>query len=89
MKSLASTKNTILTKREVEYLLLAADGYKNLEIAQRLYVSKSTVKKTFENIFLKLNAKTKAQALAIAYVHDIITKENLAYTSILYHSDNF
>ena len=89
MKSYTTTKDTILTQREIQYLLLAADGCKNLEIAQILYVSNSTVKKTFENIFLKLKARTKAQALSIAYVHDIITKEDLANTSNLYNSDIF
>lgn len=83
MKSYTITKNTIITQREIQYLLLAADGYKNLEIAQKLYVSKSTVKKTFENIFLKLNARTKAHALSIAYVHDIITKDDLAKNYML------
>lgn len=89
MKSYTTTKYTMLTQREIQYLLLAADGCKNLEIVQRLYVSKSTVKKTFENIFHKLKAKTKAQALSIAYVHDIISKEDLENTSYLYYSDKF
>ena len=41
----------ILTKREIEYLSLIALGCENLEIAAKLIVSRSTVKKTLENVF--------------------------------------
>ena len=68
-------KSIILTSREIEYLSLVALGYKNLQIAQILSVSKSTVKKTLEKIFVKLKAKDRAHAVAIAFVHNIISEK--------------
>ena len=77
MKSLLVTEKSILTAREVEYLSMVAFGFKNRMIADILFVSKSTVKKTLENIFKDLNAKDRANAVAIAFVHEIITPESL------------
>lgn len=51
------TNENILTPREIEYLALAALGFKNLQIAEILVVTQSTVKKMLESIFSKLNAK--------------------------------
>lgn len=72
-----SKENNILTSREIEYLSLIALGFKNKMIANTLFVSKSTVKKTIENIFEDLNAKDRANAVAIAFAHKIITPESL------------
>ncbi len=66
---------TILTKREIEYLSLVALGYKNLQIAKILSVSRSTVKKTLENIFFKLKAKDRANAVTIAFIHEILSEK--------------
>ncbi len=77
MKSLFITEKTILTKREIEYLSMVALGFKNRMIADILFVSKSTVKKTLENIFKALNAKDRANAVAIAFMHKIITPDSL------------
>ena len=43
-----------LTAREIEYISLAAIGFKNIEIADILSVTNSTVKKTLETVFSKL-----------------------------------
>ena len=67
----------ILTNREIEFLCLVALGYGNNLIAENLFVTKSTVKKTLENIFKKLNAKDRANAVAIAFMHNLITTEIL------------
>lgn len=72
-----SKENNVLTSREIEYLSLIALGFKNKMIADTLFVSKSTVKKTIENIFEDLNARDRANAVAIAFVHKIITPESL------------
>lgn len=64
-----STNTYNLTCREAEYLALVAMGFKNVEIAKIFFVSKNTVKKTLENIFLKLLAKDRANAVAIAFLH--------------------
>ncbi len=63
---------SILTIREKEYLSLVAMGFKNHEIAKILFVSKSTVKKELEAIFKKLFATNRANAVAIAFVHQIL-----------------
>lgn len=56
---------------------LVALGCKNKMIADILYVTKSTVKRTLENIFRDLDAKNRANAVAIAFAHEIITVESL------------
>ena len=65
----------ILTNREMEYLCLVALGYHNSIIAKNLFVTRNTVKKTLEKIFKKLNAKDRANAVAIAFTHNFITKQ--------------
>lgn len=78
MKSLLTKPERILTSRKIEYLSLAALGCKNYMIADLLCVSKSTVKKTFELIFEDLNAKDRANAVAIAFAHKIISVQSLS-----------
>lgn len=55
-----------LTEREIEVLRLAANGLSNREIAQALVVSVGTAKKHLSNIFSKLNAQSRTQAIARA-----------------------
>ena len=69
-----------LTNREKECLAFIALGYTNHATAKHLCVSFATVKKTHENIFRKLRAKDRANAVAIAFVHDFI--DNTTFTSI-------
>ena len=61
-----------LSIRELEILSLAAMGYKSKNIAKTLFVSVATIKKTLGNIYLKLNAKNKTNAVAIAILHNMI-----------------
>lgn len=56
--------HNILTERKIEYLALAVLGYENLEIEANLVVSRSTVKKTLENVF---EAKGSKQSLRCFY----------------------
>lgn len=55
-----------LSKRELEVLQLIADGLTNAEIARKLYISLSTVKGHATNIFGKLNANNRTQAVSRA-----------------------
>ncbi|MEE3349818.1 MAG: LuxR C-terminal-related transcriptional regulator [Candidatus Gastranaerophilaceae bacterium] len=64
--------NCILTHRELEYLALVALGCRNNEIANILYVSLCTVKKTFEKIFDKLHAIDRASAVKIGFINHIL-----------------
>ncbi|NTU81938.1 MAG: AAA family ATPase [Chloroflexales bacterium] len=55
-----------LSERELEVLRLVATGTSNSEIAEQLVVSVGTVKKHINNIFGKLGATHRAQAIAVA-----------------------
>ena len=52
-----------ISKRELEILSLLAQGYSNQEIAEKLFVSISTVKTHNQNLFEKLDVKRRVQAV--------------------------
>ena len=52
-----------LTARENEVLLLLAKGMNRDEIATKLFISPETVKMHIKNIYRKINAKNKVDAL--------------------------
>lgn len=52
-----------LTPREAEVMELISTGIKNEEIADKLFVSKNTVKFHIKNIFIKLDVKNRVQAM--------------------------
>jgi DNA-binding NarL/FixJ family response regulator len=54
-----------LSAREREVLQMLADGLSNREVSERLVVSAETVKTHVKNILVKLEAKDRAQAVAI------------------------
>jgi LuxR family maltose regulon positive regulatory protein len=51
-----------LSERELEVLRLVAGGLSNREIAEALFITLGTVKKHLNNIFSKLNVKSRTQA---------------------------
>jgi DNA-binding CsgD family transcriptional regulator len=55
-----------LSERELEVLILLASGRTNSEVAGDLFVSVGTVKSHTGNIYRKLNAKNRAEAIARA-----------------------
>lgn len=55
-----------LSERELEVLHLIADGLSNTEIAGRLFVGLSTVKKHINHIYSKLGVETRDQVVARA-----------------------
>jgi DNA-binding CsgD family transcriptional regulator len=52
-----------LSKREMEILGLLAQGHSNQEIAEKIFVSLSTVKTHIQNLFEKLEVKRRIQAV--------------------------
>jgi len=55
-----------LSKREYEVLREIALGLSNKEIADKLFLSESTIKTHVSNLLVKLNAKRRTQAIQIA-----------------------
>lgn len=58
-----------LTARELEVLRLAAAGNSNRDIADRLFISTSTVRKHMEHIFDHTGTRTRAGAAAVVLPH--------------------
>lgn len=52
-----------LTSREYEVLQLLTQGCSNAEIAERLFLSLSTVKTHVSNLFVKMEVKNRTQAV--------------------------
>lgn len=61
-----------LSKREYEVLCEIASGLSNKEIANKLFVSESTIKTHVSNLLVKLDAKRRTQAIQIAKKLQII-----------------
>lgn len=59
-----------LTKREQQIIALLGNGDSNTQIADKLFVSENTVKTHLHNVFKKINARNRLQAL-------IWVKENI------------
>jgi NarL family two-component system response regulator LiaR len=64
-----------LTDREKEVLELMIEGLNNPEIAERLFVSKSTVKFHVSSILSKLGVSSRTEAVAMALQQDLLGKK--------------
>ncbi|MBM7650682.1 response regulator transcription factor [Neobacillus cucumis] len=61
-----------LTSRELEILLLMAEGKTNQDIADELFIALKTVKTHVSNILSKLNVQDRTQAVIYAFKHSLI-----------------
>jgi DNA-binding CsgD family transcriptional regulator len=63
--NIAALERLGVTPRELEILTLIAEGLSNREIGQRLFVSENTVKTHSANLFAKLGARRRIQAVQL------------------------
>jgi DNA-binding NarL/FixJ family response regulator len=61
-----------ISRREYEVLQAISEGLSNKEIAEKLFLSESTIKTHVSHLLVKLNAKRRTQAIQIAKEHQII-----------------
>ncbi|BDG37814.1 response regulator transcription factor [Saccharococcus caldoxylosilyticus] len=61
-----------LTNREMEVLLLMAQGKTNQEIADELFIAVKTVKVHVSNILSKLGVQDRTQAVIYAFKHSLV-----------------
>ncbi|MHB8468524.1 MAG: response regulator transcription factor [Gaiellaceae bacterium] len=60
------------TGREIEVLQLVSDGLVNREIGQRLFLSEETVKSHVRHLLAKLQARSRAHAVAVGFRRGLI-----------------
>jgi DNA-binding NarL/FixJ family response regulator len=60
------------TGREIEVLQLISDGLVNREIGQRLFLSEETVKSHVRHLLAKLQARSRAHAVAVGFRRGLI-----------------
>jgi DNA-binding CsgD family transcriptional regulator len=60
------------TLREIEVLQLISDGLVNREIGQRLFLSEETVKSHVRHLLAKLQARSRAHAVAVGLRRGLI-----------------
>ena len=62
----------MLTPREIEIAKQVAGGFRNIEIAKRLFISEGTVKMHLHNIYQKLNLDNRTQLTRYAQEKDLV-----------------
>ena len=61
-----------LSRREIDVLRLLASGYSNLQIAQALVITESTVKMHLKHLYGKLDVHNRLQAVVQAQALQLI-----------------
>jgi len=68
----APSSTKLLTPRELEILRLIAVGMRNQEIADQLFISPATVKRHIANVYDKLDARHRTEALRRAQMLNLL-----------------
>ncbi|WP_377268741.1 response regulator [Peterkaempfera sp. SMS 1(5)a] len=68
-----SARQSPLSAREVEVLELLARGYSNARIATLLGIAEATVKRHLTNVYGKLGASSRVDALRLAYESQLLS----------------
>lgn len=66
-------KKTLLTDEQIKILTLAAEGYTNKEIADRINMALPTIKLRFQEIFKALDTRNRAHAIIKASQKGLLT----------------
>jgi DNA-binding NarL/FixJ family response regulator len=61
------------TPREIEVLQLISDGLVNREIGKRLFLSEETVKSHVRHLLAKLQARSRAHAVAVGFRRGLLS----------------
>jgi DNA-binding NarL/FixJ family response regulator len=61
----SAVRKRLLTERETEVLRLVAQGLRNRDIAERLFISEVTVKAHMRSVMRKLGARSRTHAVAL------------------------
>jgi DNA-binding NarL/FixJ family response regulator len=72
MEKNEDSKIPVITRREKEVLVLIADGLTNIEIADKLFISTTTVDSHRKNLLAKFGVRNTATMIRIAAQHQFI-----------------
>jgi DNA-binding NarL/FixJ family response regulator len=64
-------QGAVLSQREKEIVVLVAQGFKNKEMAERMFISEQTVKNHLHNIFDKLGVSDRLELALYAIHHNL------------------
>ena len=71
MNGLRANSELLLSTREMEVLTLVAEGMRNSQIARKLFIAEGTVKRHLTNIYAKLGATSRTDAVRRAAKADL------------------
>jgi DNA-binding NarL/FixJ family response regulator len=72
INSRPADQGQVPSAREIEVLQLVSDGLVNREIGERLYLSEETVKSHVRHLLAKLQARSRAHAVAVGFRRGLI-----------------
>jgi two-component system response regulator DegU len=77
LEGMPAGKESVLTAREMEILLLMARGLSNHQISSRLHLAEATVKRHLANVYSKMDVSSRTAAAKQALSENWITIEEI------------